>query len=147
MKRNEHIALRSLLWFICIYHVVCGLVPNLFPEQVPVLAESLAGMKIQAAPEFIALTKPFGIYAIAFGIMMGLAAWNPIKNRALISVGIILFLLRILQRLTGLHEAQEVFGVPLSRSFGTMAIVAGFAIALTVLRILLYRKMHQKETD
>jgi hypothetical protein len=147
MKTNQHIALRGLLWIICTYHIVCGLIPNLFPNHALALAERLSGMNIQAAPQFIALTKPFGIYAITFGIMMGLAAWNPVKNRALITVGVILFALRIFQRLTGLQEAEQVFGVTPDRSMITIAIVSCFAIALTWLRIMLYREMKRDDTN
>lgn len=144
--QQKHTGLRVLLWVICLYHVACGLVPNLFPGQVQALAERLAGMKIQAEPEFIALAKPFGVYAIAFGVMMGLAAWNPVKNRALISVGIILFALRILQRLAGLEEASQVFGVAPGRSMGMIAVIACFAVALAWLRFRLYRAMHPGKT-
>lgn len=146
MNTNRHTALRGLLWIICIYHVICGLIPNLFPNQVPALAAQLSGMQqVQAAPEFIALAKPFGVYAITFGVMMGLAAWNPVKNRALISVGIVLFALRIIQRLTGLQEAEEVFNVPVGRSMITIGIVSCFAIALTGLRLMLYKEMKKED--
>jgi hypothetical protein len=142
---NKHVALRGLLWIICFYHVGCGLAPNLFPDQVPMLAEKLAGMRVSAVPEFIYLAKPFGVYAIAFGIMMGLAAWNPVKNRALISVGIILFALRIIQRLMGISEVEQLFGVAPSRSFATIGIVAAFGAALAWLRFLLYREMRKAD--
>ena len=142
MATNNHAALRALLWLICIYHVTCGLIPTLFPSHLPALAERLAGMKIGAVPECIALAKPFGVYAVAFGIMMGVAAWNPVKNRALITVGVILFALRIAQRLAGMQEAEQVFGVPPARSLITIAIVSCFAVALAWLRFLLYRDMH-----
>lgn len=145
--QEKHTALRGLLWLIGFYHVACGLIPNLFSNQIPALAERLAGMKLKAAPEFIALAKPFGVYAIAFGVMMGVAAWNPVKNRALISIGVILFVLRIVQRLAGLDEATQVFGVTPGRSMGTIAIVACFAIALAWLRFRLYQDMHRNKTD
>lgn len=145
--KHKHIALRALLWFICLYHVVSGLIPNLFPELLPMLAKQLAGMKIGAVPECIALARPLGVYAITFGIMMGVAAWNPVKNRALISVGIVLFSLRIAQRLLFLREAQEVFGVPLARSLVTVAVVSCFALALAWLRLLLYREMRAEKSD
>lgn len=147
MNENKHTALRGLLWLICVYHVGCGLVVNLIPDQIPALAERLAGMKVHAAPEFISLAKPFGVYAIAFGVMMGLAAWNPVKNRALITVGVILFALRIIQRLMGLDEMEQVFGVTHAKSLTTIGIVACFGVALAWLRFQLYREMHPKKTD
>lgn len=147
MVKSKHTALRSLLWFICVYHVVFGLIPNLFPGQVEGLAERLAGMRIGAAPECLALAKPFGVYAMIFGVMMGVAAWDPVKNRALISVGIVLFVLRIMQRLAGLNEAHQVFGVAPGRGLLTVAVVSCFALALAWLRYRLYREMHGEAAD
>ena len=147
MEKNRYTALRGLLWLICVYHVGCGLIANLFPDQIPALAERLAGMKVHAVPEFIYLAKPFGVYAMVFGIMMGVAAWNPVKNRALITVGVILFALRIIQRLIGMDEVQMIFGVSHARSLVTIGIVACFGAALAWLRFLLYREMHLEKTE
>lgn len=144
MAENKHLALRGLLWVICLYHVVFGLAANLFPGQVPAIAERLAGMKIASAPEFIYLAKPFGLYAIAFGITMGLSAWNPVKNRAVITVAVVLFALRVVQRLADIGETEKVFGVPAARSLASVAIVACFSLALAWLRFQLYREMHAK---
>lgn len=147
MKENRHVAVRGLLWVICLYHVGCGLIANLFPDQIPHIAERLAGMKVASVPEFIYLAKPFGLYAMVFGIMMGLAAWNPVKNRALITVGVILFALRIFQRLAGIEEVERVFGVTPARSLAAVGIVACFGIALAWLRFQIYREMHPETGD
>ena len=40
---NKHTALRGLLWFICVYHVVLGLCANLPPSQVQAIAAALLG--------------------------------------------------------------------------------------------------------
>lgn len=147
METRRHLALRGLLWFICLYHVACGLAAILSPDQIPTIAEKLAGMKVTASPEFLYLAKPFGVYAAAFGVMMGVAAWNPIKNRALISVGIVLFALRIVQRLTSMGEVEQLFGVSPARSLQTVAIVAVLGLALAWLRYRLYREMRADATD
>lgn len=142
MPQSNHLALRVLLWVIGLYHVVCGLLANLMPDRIPALAQMLAGMKVTASPDFLYLAKPFGVYVIAFGIMMIVAAWNPVKNRALISIGILLFALRIFQRLTTMTEVETLFGVTPARSLATIGIVACFGGALAWLRFQLYRQMH-----
>ena len=111
-------------------------------ESIPAIAEKLAGMKIKPTPEFLYLIQPFSVYAIAFGVMMGVAAWNPVKNRALISIGIVLVALRICQRLASLDDVAQVFGVSHARSFLTIGIVAFFGLALAWFRYRLYREMH-----
>ena len=144
MKTQSHIALRGLLWFICLYHVACGLATILWPDQIPTIAEKLAGMKVHATPEFLYLAKPFGVYAAAFGVMMGVAAWNPVKNRALISIGIVLFTLRIVQRLLTLGEVEQLFGVSHLRSLQTIGIVGVLGLALGWFRFRLYAEMHRE---
>ncbi len=147
METRRHLALRALLWVICLYHIACGLLVVAAPEQIPLVAEKLAGLKVAASPEFLYLAKPFAVYAMVFGVMMGVAAWNPVKNRALISIGVVLFALRIVQRLLSLDEVERIFGVPPARSWQTIGIVAVFGFALAWLRFRLYREMRTDATD
>jgi hypothetical protein len=147
METRRHLALRGLLWFICLYHVACGLLVIAVPDQIPLVAEKLAGLKVSASPEFLYLAKPFAVYAMVFGVMMGVAAWTPVKNRALISIGVVLFALRIVQRLLSLDEVERIFGVPPARSWQTIGIVAALGLALAWLRYRLYREMRADGSD
>lgn len=140
---NKHTALRGLLWFICIYHVALGLCANLPPAQVQSVASLVFGLHLPDNPALFQLIKPFGVYVVVFGVMMGVAAWNPVKNRALITIGVILFALRLLQRLLNLDAVEQGFGVTPGRNTATIATVAAFAILLAVLRWKLYREMHE----
>lgn len=144
--KTQHIALRGLLWFICVYHVACGLAAMIWPQQIPAIAATLAGMKINPVPEFVYLAKPFGVYAAVFGVMMGVAAWNPVKNRALITIGVVLFGLRILQRVLALNEVEQLFGVSHARSVQTIVIVAALGAALAWFRFRLYVEMRDGRT-
>lgn len=141
MNKN-HLLLRSVLWFVCLYHVGLGLCANLPPPAVQSVAASLLGLKLPDSPALFQLIKPFGVYVIAFGVMMGVAAWNPAKNRALISVGVVLFGLRLLQRLLNLGEVEQNLGVSPARNWATIATVAAFGFALATLRWKLHREMH-----
>jgi hypothetical protein len=143
--KNNYPALRALLWFICVYHVGLGLAANLPPAQVRATASAVLGLQLPEDPALYQIVKPFGIYAITFGLMMGVAAWNPQKNRALVSIGVVLFVLRILQRLLNLESTQQNLGVTTGRNWATIATVAVFATLLAVLRWRLYRDMHAGE--
>lgn len=138
---NKHTALRGLLWFICLYHVVLGLCANLPPAQVQSVATSLLGLHLPPDPALFQILKPFGVYVMVFGVAMGIAAWNPVKNRALISLGVVLFGLRLLQRLTDLDGVQQNLGVASGRNWATIVTVAAFALLLAVLRWKLHREM------
>jgi DMSO/TMAO reductase YedYZ heme-binding membrane subunit len=143
--QNKHLFLRGVLWLICIYHVLAGLVVNISSDAVSWVARNLAGMTLTPDPQFYYLAKPFGVYAMAFGVAMGVAAWNPVKNRAIITIGVILFALRIIQRLTSTAEIQQLFGVSAGRNWMTIAIVAVLGITLAVLRLKLYSEMRRGE--
>ena len=145
--KNKHTMLRALLWLICAYHVGFGVLANLPSNLMRRCAVALLGINLPADAALDYVIKPFGIYAMTFGVMMGVAAWNPVKNRALISVGVVLFALRILQRLLNLDAMQQAFNIAPSRNLGTIAVVALFGLALAWLRLQLYREMHgQAET-
>ena len=142
MHTNKHTVLRGLLWCICAYHIVLGFCANLPPSQVQAAATSLLGLHLPDSPALYQLLKPFGVYVMVFGVMMGLAAWNPVKNRALITIGVVLFTLRLLQRLIDLDEVQQNLGVSTARNWATIVTVAIFALLLGALRLKLYRDMN-----
>lgn len=139
--QSKHTGLRALLWAICVYHVLFGLLANAPSATMRELAASLLGVHLPADAALDYIVKPFGVYVMTFGVMMGVAAWNPVKNRALISVGVILFALRIAQRLMTLGAAEQAFGITVSRNLGTVAVVSLFGLALAWFRFQLYREM------
>ena len=138
---GKHYLIRSLLWFICAYHVAVGLLLNLSQTGVVWAARNLGGLTVNVSPELAYLVKPFGMYLIAFGIAMGVAAWNPVKNRAIITIGVVLIALRVIQRIVCAGEVQELFNVSAGRNMVSIVIVALFGVALAVLRIRLYLEM------
>ena len=144
--QNKHTALRALLWIICVYHIAFGLLANLPSETVRNLAHALFGLNLPEVSALEYVLKPFGIYVMTFGVMMGVAAWNPVKNRALISVGVVLFGLRILQRLISMAAMEHALSITPARNLGTLAVVAAFGLALAWLRLQLYREMHAPGT-
>jgi hypothetical protein len=140
--KKKHTPLQVLLWLICVYHVGFGLLANAPSELMRQCAAGMLGINLPADAALDYVIKPFGIYVMTFGIMMGVAAWNPVKNRALISVGVVLFALRIAQRLLNLEAMQQAFGVAPSRNLVTVLVVALFGLALAWFRFQLYREMH-----
>lgn len=142
--KNQYTALRGLLWFVCIYHVAIGVIAFMPIPVVRESAQALLGLTLPETPALYQVVKSLGVYAFAFGVMMGVAAWDPVKNRALITVGVVLFVLRILQRLTNLDELEQSFGVSAARNLGTVGVVAAIGIALGWLRLQVYRDMRRE---
>ncbi|MDO8804327.1 MAG: hypothetical protein Q7R35_07845, partial [Elusimicrobiota bacterium] len=92
---KKYTAGRALLWAISGYHVLVGLVMLLSGELAIKAAKVFGGMTLQGGPEQGAIGEMFACYLIAFGLLMGAAAWNPVKNRAAVTIGAVLFALRI----------------------------------------------------
>ena len=140
---KKYLGLRGLLWFICVYHVTAGVLLNSPKEWIAAVAKwSFGNMTLTGDPGMYFFLRPLGVYLIIFGIMMGIAAWNPMKNRALITVGVILFALRIVQRIMTAGEFQSLFGLSQARNTVMILIVAVFGVALAWFRFQLYRDMH-----
>ena len=141
--KNNYTALRGLLWLICIYHVSIGVVAFMPAQVVRDSARVLLGLVLPDTPALFQVVKSLGVYAFVFGVMMGVAAWNPVKNRALITVGVVLFGLRIVQRLANLDELEHSFRVSTARNLGTVGVVAVIGVALAWLRMQVYRDMRR----
>lgn len=140
--KQRYLFYRGLLWFIALYHIITGLVAIFSREGIVLGAKILAAYQVDAGPSFFYIIRPFGVYLIAFGVSVAVAAWNPVKNRAIISIGVVLFITRALQRLIFAHETQEIFKVSAGRNAVTIGIISGFALALILFRWQLYRDMN-----
>jgi hypothetical protein len=143
--KSNHRGLRALLGLICVYHAAVGVIAFLPPSAVSAAAQALLGLKLPAEPALFHVIQSFGVYALVFGFTMGLAAYDPVKNRAMITVGIFLMALRVGQRLAGLEDLERSFGVSPLRNAGTVATVAGIGIALAWFRWRLWREMRTAE--
>jgi hypothetical protein len=134
----KHYLLRGLLAVICLYHIAMGVLANINKESMVALVKKVIGVTIEPDEQLLYIIKPFGVYVIVFGVLMGLAAWNPIKNRSFISVGIGLFVIRAIQRFAFAHELETVFNISHQRNIVSAALVSAFAIALLILRLRLH---------
>lgn len=138
MKRSYGF-FRGLLWVIGGYHILAGLLFNGPRPWLVRVAETLGATRMPDEAAFY-LVKPFGIYLLLFGLAMCAAAWNPIKNRTLITLGVLLFGLRIIQRLSTLSQTQDLFGISAARNGVMLAIIALFGILLAVFRLKLLKE-------
>jgi hypothetical protein len=133
---------KVLLWLIAVYHVVSGLLLFFSGELAIRALNSLAGIRITGSPELGIAGEILGCYLLAFGLMMGVAAWNPVKNRAIITVGLVLFALRLFQRLIFAEKVMQVMQIPSAKYWSAAAIVAVLALLMGIFRWQLYRDMH-----
>jgi len=137
---NSHMAGRLLTGFIGIYHLWAGLMMIFSGELTIRLAKSLSGWTIEGSPAMGIVGEVLGCYLIAFGLMMLLAAVNPIKSKSFITVGLVLIALRLIQRLVFSAKVIEVFQVDAARHWGAFILVAAMGVGLLIFRLRLARE-------
>lgn len=141
---KQFMCLKAVVWLVCIYHVTLGIVLN-----APV------GLISSTLTHFLGATKcrmlqPCSRHECWVLICLCLAsAWglprNPIKNRALLTVGVILVSGRALQRLLQADDLNQALGVSSSTNWATIAVLMVFACAMAFFRFKLWRKLRAEE--
>ena len=132
---------RVVVALVCLYHLFLGIVLNSPVDVISWVAINLLGAT--HLPDATALfpARMLGTYLIVFGLGMGLVAWDPVKNRALLSLGAILVVMRILQRVLQADDLQVALGITSQASWGTVIGLLLIVIVLVVFRLLLLRDM------
>ena len=125
---------RLLLWMIAVYHVILGILLLASGETSIQAAKALMGWTIVGSPTLGIVGEILGCYFIAFGLMMAVAAWNPVNNRGVITVGLVLFVLRLFQRLYFSGKVMDVFEVSAGRYWGAFTFILLVGAGLAVLR-------------
>lgn len=141
--QKKYVVLRGVVWLVCLYHILLGITLNCPVKCITWVATNALGATKMPDGSALFLARMLGTYLIVFGIGMGLAAWNPVKNRALLTLGAILVVLRTLQRLVQVGDLQEAIGISTGSNWATVAVLLAFAAALAFFRYCVYQQMHK----
>ncbi len=133
--QNKYVFFRAVVWLVCLYHVTFGVLLNCPSELIDSTAKSLMGATKLPDASALFLARMVGTYMLVFGIGMGVAAWNPVKNRALLTIGVILVVLRALQRVVQANDLTHALGVSSSGNWATIIILLVFAAILGLFRL------------
>ena len=107
----SHLPGKILLWTIAAYHVATGLLIIGFGELSIRFAKAFYGWTVEGSPALGILAELLGCYAVAFGLMMAVAARDPVAHRDLLTVGVVLIALRVFQRLYFADKILATFQV------------------------------------
>lgn len=144
---KSYLGWRILLWFVAVYHLMSGAV-LLFSSDLTIRSlKAMAGVTVSGSPELGIVGEILACYLLAFGLMMAIAAWNPVKNRAIITVGLVLFALRLFQRVFFADKVMTVMQIPSQTYWTSAAIVAVLSLLMGAFRWRLYRDMHDGKAD
>jgi hypothetical protein len=130
---------RAIPAFVGVYHLVVGLVLMFSGEAAIKAAKVFGGMTVVGSSEMGILGEVLACYVLAFGAMMLVAAYDPVKNRACLSIGATLCALRVLQRLLFGSKLMSVFQMDAAHYWGSLAIVTVLGAGLALFRWRLYQ--------
>ena len=131
---NREAALKAVLWAIALYHVVLGGGAFLSAALAQQVARGIFGIELTLTPAMSFVVKVLGVYALTFGVVTAVAARDPARHRALLNVIVLLYVLRIVTKL--LFKTEYISGLHIdpTRVWVESALLAGFALAVFVLR-------------
>jgi len=119
--------------FMGVYHLVLGILGLVSGEVAARTGAIVYGAHVEVTPMFSYLVKYLAAYVLAFGAMMLVLASDPVKYRSLVYVALLVAVVRILSRLIFADELRAAFGIGMTRSLETIAIVAVLNLALFLL--------------
>lgn len=133
---------RSLVPIKCVcgvigaYHVVlglCGLVAGEVAVRSAAIAFGLSVDKLLPVTDaFEVYSRFIGALALAFGVMMLLAAAKPRANRTTVIGGVIYFAVRILSRILFHGQLLATFDVSFARNLRSIATMSVLLVGLLV---------------
>lgn len=141
MMSNRYLVPRVILAIMAVYHVVVGVALNCPPEWVKWVAEQWFGISRLPDASSIHIARMLGVYMAAFGIALGTAAWNPVKNRSILTIGILLAAVRCVQRLATAGDLQASLGIPPASNIALIGPLALFTVVLIYFRWRIYLQM------
>ena len=134
MNKNTSVKIfRGFAWFAGVYHLILGLVGTLASgDTVVSIASAVYGITTTISPQFLYMAKFISAYMIAFGIMLVFIGSDPYRYRKLAWAAVVMFAIRIFDRLVFFSLLQEAFGVSMSKNLVTVVTVSIIALGLIV---------------
>ncbi len=116
-----------------IYHIILALAGLLCPVDLAVKVVTMAfGLALEVGPQLSLILKFTSVYMLAFGVMLMVLSINPVKYRALVIPALVLFGIRLINRVM-LFDVLTSAGMPVSRNVIGTAHIFFFFIAMIIL--------------
>lgn len=125
--------LQAYLWVICAFHVVTGLGVNFSRPFMETMA-AWYGATVNFTPQFLTILHPLGAFMFVLGVLAAVAAWDPLRYRAIVYCFAGLFLIRSLQRVVFKQDIEQAFQIDPTRNLLSMGLFLVMAVTLAVLQ-------------
>lgn len=131
---TKQLLLKLVLVAIAAYHLFLGLAPFLSNDVTVQLARSVFGLKIEMTSQVGYIVKLLGVYAMVFGFVCGVAAFNPVKYGAILNIIILLYIFRVVNKIAFMGNFSKAFDATPSRVWGDIALLLFFGMAVLLLK-------------
>ena len=125
---------RSVLGLLAAYHLILGGLMLFSGELTVKLLKLSMGANIMETPALGVVSEILACYILAFGLMIALAAVEPVKYRGLISIGIVLIAIRLFQWCFFAGDTIAVFNIAPGQYWTGGALLAAFGVCLSIFR-------------
>lgn len=133
MEKNFRL-LKIILFIIGIYHIGLGIITFIPGEPAAFLAKNFFGMTFIVNTQILYIAKLLGIYAVAFGIMILVVMKDPRKYQILLNIAILVYTLRIINRIIFASEIQSAFQVSMLSMIIEIILLLFFGSAIFYLK-------------
>jgi hypothetical protein len=138
MENKSLAPIKFFCGLACFYHVGEGIIATIGGDLAAKMAAFSYGLSLaRLTPMTSQLTVLFrfiGAFAITFGVLMGFAAVNPGKNKAIIYGGIVFFAVRAFDRIIFANVLRDAFNVSTGRNLLSLIFVLIMLFGLLIFR-------------
>lgn len=114
-----------------VYHILLGLAGLLLPmETLGGVIGFMLGVQVVPDPQLFFTAKFSAAYILAFGVMLILLTANPVKNRALVIPVLILFGVRLVNKVLFFGPIAEALEVSTGRNLFGIAVILIFFLGI-----------------
>lgn len=130
MNWNRLQIFQTLASIVAVYHIILGVTVTFASPDLVVIVTKLYRVTPTINSEFLYLAKFTAAYGLALGVMMAMVALNPRKYRMFAWGAVVLFGVRIFQRLFFFNLLNDAFHVSMSQNFMTIIPIGLLALGL-----------------
>lgn len=126
--------LKVILVVVSAYHIIFGLFAFLSKDAAVQIAQIVFNMHLVLTDQLSYFINLLGIYAFIFGIFAALAAYKPAKYIHVIYVGVLLYAMRLINRIVFAGTVRDAFGVSQFNLWLELILIIFFGLTIYFLR-------------
>lgn len=126
---------RFLAGFAGVYHCILGLLGTFASaEFIAKTVSTVYGVAPRVDLQFLSSARFASAYLLAFGVMMLLVAWKPREHHMFVWAAVVLFAIRVFDRLVYFNVLQDAYGITMAQNLRVLIPVAIILVGLIVFR-------------